>query len=227
MPVPDFAHGVTSSSYWMSHLNSVQTKAADASTASTASATTKVASAASGDSGESFFDNVLDIVNPLQHLPVVGTVYRAITGDKIGDVEKVAGDALYGGPIGLVSSLADLAFEKITGKDFGDTVMAWAGVGHSDTAVADNTIAPVTPTASKFVAANGVATPAAPATTPVVTVSAAKPIVPQPNHPVAIDDATDALLISLARNGVSSDMQLRAMSAYQQTLKMNAGAEAN
>ena len=26
----------------------------------------------------------LDIINPLQHIPVVSTVYRAITGDKIG-----------------------------------------------------------------------------------------------------------------------------------------------
>ena len=27
------------------------------------------------------FHNLLDIVNPLQHLPVIGTLYRAITGD--------------------------------------------------------------------------------------------------------------------------------------------------
>ncbi|HEU0095775.1 MAG TPA: hypothetical protein VFQ52_04930, partial [Rhizomicrobium sp.] len=44
-----------------------------------------------------FFNHVLDVVNPLQHLPVVGTLYRAITGDKIGAVEKIAGDTLYGG----------------------------------------------------------------------------------------------------------------------------------
>jgi len=230
MPVPDFAHGVTSSSYWASHLKSVQTKTADMSTASSASSETKTASAASADDdGKSFFDDMLDIVNPLQHLPVVGTIYRAITGDKIGDIEKVAGDTLYGGPMGLVSSLADLAFEKITGKDFGDTVMAWAGIGHSDTAVADNAIAPVTPTASRLVVASNpaVAKAAAPTASPMVTASVAKPLVPQPNRPVEIDGATDALLTSLARNGVSSDMQLRAMNAYQQTLKINGAAQTN
>lgn len=67
---------------------------------------------------------MLDIVNPLQHLPVISTLYRAITGDKIGKFEKVAGDGLYGGLWGAVSSVADLAFEAVTGKDFGDTVLA-------------------------------------------------------------------------------------------------------
>ena len=69
------------------------------------------------------FDDLLDIVNPLQHLPIIGTLYRAITGDKIGTPEKLVGDAVYGGPWGLVSSLADTAFEKATGKNFGDTVL--------------------------------------------------------------------------------------------------------
>jgi hypothetical protein len=70
------------------------------------------------------FHDILDIVNPLQHLPVVGTLYRAITGDGIGKFEKVAGDTLYGGLWGAVSSVADLAFEAVTGKDIGDTVLA-------------------------------------------------------------------------------------------------------
>lgn len=77
------------------------------------------------ESGFSFGD-FLDIINPLQHLPVVSTIYRAITGDKIGDAEQVAGDALYGGLIGLGSSIANLIFKDATGKDFGDTVLAWA-----------------------------------------------------------------------------------------------------
>ena len=63
------------------------------------------------ESGFSFHD-FLSVINPLQHLPIVGTIYRNITGDKMGDLEKVAGDTLYGGPLGLVSSLADVAFEK-------------------------------------------------------------------------------------------------------------------
>ena len=70
------------------------------------------------------FHNLLGIVNPLQHLPVVGTLYRAITGDKIGTPEKIAGDALYGGLWGAAASIADTAFEAVTGKNFGDTVLA-------------------------------------------------------------------------------------------------------
>ena len=30
------------------------------------------------------FDDFLDIINPLQHLPIVSMIYRAITGDNIG-----------------------------------------------------------------------------------------------------------------------------------------------
>lgn len=86
------------------------------------------------------FNDILDIVNPLQHIPVVGTLYRAITGDGIGKFEKVAGDTLYGGLWGAVSSVADLAFEAVTGKDIGDTVLALFDGKHEakSPAVADN-----------------------------------------------------------------------------------------
>lgn len=78
------------------------------------------------------FGDFLDIINPLQHLPVVGTLYRAITGDKIKTPEKLAGDTLYGGPLGLVSSLADVAFESATGKNFGDTVLSLFSRHHDE-----------------------------------------------------------------------------------------------
>ena len=74
---------------------------------------------------ESFFQHILDVVNPLQHLPVIGTIYRAITGEKLDPVEKIAGDALYGGLWGAVSAVASVAFEAITGKSVEDTVLAW------------------------------------------------------------------------------------------------------
>src|SRR4051812_32361643 len=87
-------------------------------------ASARPADAAPPAAGSGLFQDILDIINPLQHLPVVGTLYRAITGDTIGKFEKVAGDTLYGGLWGAVSSVADLAFESITGKNFGDTVLA-------------------------------------------------------------------------------------------------------
>jgi hypothetical protein len=84
----------------------------------------------------STFEDILDIVNPLQHLPVVGTLYRAVTGDKMDTLPKIAGDTLYGGLWGAVSSLADTAFEAITGKDFGSTVLAMVtnglGIGQAE-----------------------------------------------------------------------------------------------
>lgn len=83
--------------------------------------------AAASDSGFSFgklLGDLLDVVNPLQHLPVISTLYRHLTGDKIDTPEKLAGDLLYGGPIGFACSLGDTLFQKLTGKDVGDTVYA-------------------------------------------------------------------------------------------------------
>jgi hypothetical protein len=244
MPVPDFAHGVTTNSYWMSHLKGAQAKtAAKSDTTQTAATDSKdTTKTASADSESSFWDDVLDVVNPLQHLPVVGTVYRAITGDKIGDVEKVAGDTLYGGPIGLVSSLADLAFEKITGKDFGDTVMAFVGLDGKDdntTALAANAPKQEPRTEVTASAAPLVAT-AAPiqlaSTTPLIVPAAASPNAAAPklatqaaamptNAPVVdISANTDALLQALARNGVTGDMQAQALDAYKRTMQLNSAS---
>jgi hypothetical protein len=89
---------------------------------------------AGDDGGGSHFSfhDFLSIINPLQHIPVIGTLYRAITGDTIGAPEKIAGDTLYGGLWGAISSLADTAFQAVTGKDIGDTVLAMF-TGHHDT----------------------------------------------------------------------------------------------
>src|ERR1700761_2801789 len=88
-------------------------------------ATVTATADSSGNQDEGFFHHLLDVVNPLQHLPVIGTIYRAITGEHIGPVEKIAGDALYGGLWGAVSSVADVAFEGLTGKSAEDTVISW------------------------------------------------------------------------------------------------------
>jgi hypothetical protein len=76
------------------------------------------------DAGGGFLHHLWEVINPLEHLPVIATLYRAITGEHIGTLEKIAGDALYGGLWGAVSSLADTAFTAVTGNDFGDTVLA-------------------------------------------------------------------------------------------------------
>jgi hypothetical protein len=75
--------------------------------------------------GKSFFDNLLDVVNPLEHFPIVSTIYSNLTGDKPNDFTQVAGDTLYGGPLGLLSSVGNLIFKDVTGKSVGDTVWGW------------------------------------------------------------------------------------------------------
>lgn len=76
-----------------------------------------------GDDGFTFWDFV-DIINPLQHIPVVSAVYRDMTADQIDPGPKVMGGTLFMGPIGLVSSLADVWVQHETGKDMGGHMMA-------------------------------------------------------------------------------------------------------
>ncbi|MCB1783593.1 MAG: hypothetical protein KDI13_06315 [Alphaproteobacteria bacterium] len=67
---------------------------------------------------ESFgFADLLDMVNPLQHIPLVSHVYRELTGDEIKPVSKVIGGAVFGGPAGAASGLVNIVVENETGKD--------------------------------------------------------------------------------------------------------------
>jgi hypothetical protein len=91
------------------------------------------------------FDEFLDVVNPLHHIPIVGTIYRAITGDEISSSASIFGGFLFGGPLGFVTAIASAIFEEANGQDLGDTVLA-ALVG--DDTVADVQTAQTTPSAS-------------------------------------------------------------------------------
>lgn len=71
-----------------------------------------------------FLKNLWDVINPLQHIPVVGAIYRHMTGDTISPAARLVGDTIYGGPVGGGLALADIAYEKVTGKDVGETVIA-------------------------------------------------------------------------------------------------------
>ncbi|MAO54217.1 MAG: hypothetical protein CMM61_00780 [Rhodospirillaceae bacterium] len=77
-----------------------------------------------GDDGFTFWD-LVDVVNPLQHIPVVSTLYRDLTDDTLDPAPRVMGDTLYMGPIGLVASVANVMVEHNTGKDVGSHVMAY------------------------------------------------------------------------------------------------------
>ena len=71
----------------------------------------------------SFWD-LVDIVNPLQHIPVVNTLYRKITGDEIGSVARVIGGGIYGGFAGAALGGVNAVLADSTGKDIGETVLA-------------------------------------------------------------------------------------------------------
>ena len=79
-------------------------------------------------SGDSFsLKDLWDMINPLQHLPVISTLYRAFTGEGIGGVARIVGGAIYGrvgGIAGMVSSVANAVFGAFTGKDLGERVYA-------------------------------------------------------------------------------------------------------
>ncbi|HEX4272757.1 MAG TPA: hypothetical protein VHZ32_15285 [Rhizomicrobium sp.] len=153
----------------------------------------------SGNQDEGFFHHLLDVVNPLQHLPVIGTIYRAITGEHIGAVEKIAGDTLYGGLWGAVSSVADVAFEGVTGKSVEDTVLGWLK-GDSNTGIAKIS-APTIQVAQSLPSSD---TPALPSTS-VAT-----------NPPDGPDVAM--LSASLTAKGITGDMANRAIDAYRRAI---------
>lgn len=142
---------------------------------------------ATGDDDGFSFGRFLDIVNPLQHLPVIGTIYRAITGDTITDADRLAGSTLYGGPAGFLLAAASLGIGEATGH----TPEGWvlAAFDGSESAPAPAPDAPVLAAA---------AVPAAPAT-PQAIAPAPAPVVPaQAAAPAALPQlsaaAFDALL---------------------------------
>ena len=61
------------------------------------------------------FSDVLDAINPLNHIPVVSDIYSNLTGEKASPGARLAGGALFGGPIGLAVSVASLIFEEGAG----------------------------------------------------------------------------------------------------------------
>ncbi|WP_073955117.1 hypothetical protein [Thalassospira sp. TSL5-1] len=76
--------------------------------------------------GEDGFDfgDIIDVINPLQHIPVVGALYRELTGDQIGNGARVVGGGLFGGIFGLAGAAIDAAVDGFTGEDTGAHVLA-------------------------------------------------------------------------------------------------------
>ncbi|MEI9996163.1 MAG: hypothetical protein WDM91_16325 [Rhizomicrobium sp.] len=178
-----------------------------------AAAASAAASTDPDDHGFSFAD-ALDIVNPLQHIPVVSTLYRKITGDQIKTFPKLAGDTLYGGAMGFAGSLADSIFTKITGKSFGDTALAYAQHLLDSSAPATG-VAEAAP-AAKAQPIDTTATPVA-STAPALSA-------PAEVQPAALDTlmvpGQDTLIQALAGKDSALSVALRATEAYRRSLNV-------
>lgn len=63
------------------------------------------------------FGDLLDVINPLEHIPVVSYVYRKLTGHTQAEGAEIAGDGLYGGPLGLIGGIVNGVMRHTTGND--------------------------------------------------------------------------------------------------------------
>lgn len=156
-----------------------------------------LASGGAANEGEGAFAQLLDILNPLQHLPLVSTVYRDAADDPISTPARLAGGALFGGPIGFLAALANMAVEATTGRDIGGHAMAMLGGGDSEDAPLPDQLAgddaaqaqlaaadPIVWNAPRVLPQRLAAPPAAEADMPDVAAAAAPPPVPPTVRPV-------------------------------------------
>lgn len=123
------------------------------------------------------FHDLLDIVNPLQHIPIVGPIYRWVTGDSIGNLPRIAGDGLYGGLIGFVSGLVNVLVKEETGRDIGESVLALVTGGDDKPAPSAAAAPPAAPMPSAPPALADIA-PAAAAPQPAPPARADRPAIP-------------------------------------------------
>ena len=84
------------------------------------------------------FHVLLAELNPLQYVPVLGTLYRALTGDRIPEEARTVGSlvvsGIMGGPVGVAIGVAETAVEKMTGIDperLGTRLLASIGIGNA------------------------------------------------------------------------------------------------
>ena len=89
--------------------------------------TSRLAAAnAAGPSADFSFADLLDVINPLQHIPLVSSIYRRLTGDEISPHARIIGATLYGGPLGLVIATQVALVEQASGKSI--ATIATAGL---------------------------------------------------------------------------------------------------
>lgn len=75
------------------------------------------------------FWDIVDMVNPLQHVPIVNHLYRDITGDEIKPASKIVGGSLFGGIAGGAGALANVIVEYETSRDITGNIVAMMATG--------------------------------------------------------------------------------------------------
>ncbi|NNE85595.1 MAG: hypothetical protein HKN28_16650 [Alphaproteobacteria bacterium] len=144
--------------------------------------------------GTSFFENLIDVINPLQHIPGVSTIYRAISGDEIATPAKLIGGALFGGPMGLASAAANLMFEEVSGDDL---------AGHALALIGD---AVDTPELANAVADTAATAPPVPGLAAVASTEAASLTVPNSATPAAATQAATPAVAQMATQIAGPDI---------------------
>ena len=158
-----------------------------------------------GADAEFSFGDFLDIINPLQHIPIVSTLYREITGDEISAPARVFGGTLFGGPGGFIAAVANTLFDEVAGEDLGATAVA---LFDGEEAPTEPQIANPTSSPENAVSAAAGATAASGAITadPLTTAAGGTPSAPARENtaPAGLftgQDALNALFNDLHRGG--------------------------
>lgn len=148
------------------------------------------------------FNDLIDTINPLQHIPGISSIYRDLTGDQISNQARIAGGALYGGPIGFVASMINSAVDLATGEDIGGHILTslfgsdTPSADNKPTRVAENTPAPApAPAATDAALITGSIAPNKPSPDIASSPRASKPVQPLPQ---LSPEAFNALIGSFA-----------------------------
>lgn len=92
---------------------------------------------------EGSFDDLLEAINPLQHMPGVGTIYRAATGNAAPIAARILVGTAISGPMGFLAGVASAVLEVsgfvetlqaiADGRDQPTAFMAWGQVPDAET----------------------------------------------------------------------------------------------
>lgn len=75
-------------------------------------------------SDEYNFSDVIDIINPLHHIPLINILYRGVSGDEIKPASQIIGGAIFSGPVGAASAVVNTVIEHETGHDITGNAIA-------------------------------------------------------------------------------------------------------